>query len=113
MGGVRVGRYIRLFGILALIFGGLLFYFWPVSLSEMVREGDAVYISVGRWTYDNGVPDMELTDYGVVSGGQKRRVLSLLEEYPCRRNLGTPFSDGSMEGRGMRRLIFSFIGAGN
>lgn len=100
MEGVSVRRYIRFLGILALILGGLLFYFRPVPLADVVGEGDTVYISVGRWTYDGGVPDMELTDYGAVSGEQKNGVLSLLKEYPCRRSLGTPFSDGSIEGAG-------------
>ena len=84
-------------------------YFMPLSLSDIICEDNEIDIILNTFENKNGAPNIDSVTYQDITAEQERGILALLEEYPYRRALDTPFSSSSIsESRDQSLTIFVY-----
>ena len=71
-------------------------YFYPLSLSDIVRENKRIDMILNEYKIEDGKPSIDSAVYNDITTEQKDAVLTLLEKYDYRRTFGTLFSNGSI-----------------
>lgn len=79
-------------------------YFRPLSFPTVASENCKIYVTLNETGYVVDDPGIHMESYEDLTDKQKSDILSVLEEYPYQRNLGTPFSDGAIHGTGGKIL---------
>lgn len=96
-------------GMIVLVFiQGLLLYFEPLKLSELINENQSVIISYQEFGVRAASPYIDYTNYDAVTEDEKDKIIDILKQYPYKRTFGTIFSNGSLEGFG-REVINIYI----
>lgn len=86
---------------------GLVIYFKPLSLLDIVSEDHQITLIISELGVRNGEAYMDSVPYQSITSEQKSSILALLEQYTYTRTLTTPFSDGSLRGLGNRVLYIN------
>ena len=84
--------------IIIVALGGLLWYFRPLPLSNLVNDSIQILATEIELGVKDGMPYNNSTDYNEISDVQKNEIQALFENYSYKRTFGTLFSDGSLEG---------------
>ena len=84
--------------IIIVALGGLLWYFRPLPLSNLVNDSIQILATEIELGVKDGMAYNNSTDYNEISDIQKNEIQALFENYSYKRTLGTLFSDGSLEG---------------
>ncbi len=87
-------------GIFIVLLVCCVIYFYPISLSHYINENNYFIVQISEFGVQNGEACIDSTDYNNITKEQKETIISLFENYPCRRTLGTYISDGSIHGLG-------------
>ena len=91
-------------GIVIVLLVSIVVYCKPLSLSDAANEDNQIIMILNEYGVRNGEPYLDSTEYKDLTMEQNRSVLTVLEKYPYRRTIGTPFSDGSISGLGTQML---------
>ncbi len=91
--------------VIALLTCGILYFFKPLSLSDLAGKNDQVKVLYCELGVRNGEAYVDPVDYQDITPEQKRAILALLGEHPYRRTVGTLFSkNGAVSGLGSETL---------
>ena len=71
-------------------------YFYPLSLSSIIRESRQIDVILNDYEIVNGEPSIVSIVHNDITAEQKEALLNILEEYDYHRTFGTLFSDGSI-----------------
>lgn len=71
-------------------------YFYPLSLSSIIRESKQIDIILNEYWIENGEPIIASIVHNDITTEQKETLSNMLEEYDYQRTFGTLFSDGSI-----------------
>lgn len=84
--------------IIIVALGGLLWYFRPLPLSNLVKNSIQILATDIDLGVKDGMPYNNSTNYNEISDVQKNEIQALFENYSYKRTLCTLFSDGSLMG---------------
>ena len=89
---------IRFITIIIVALGGLLWYFRPLSLSNLANDSIQILATEIEYVVKDDMAYHNVTNYTEISDVQKNEIQALFENYSYKRTLGTLFSDGSLDG---------------
>ena len=84
--------------IIIVALGGLLLYFRPLPLSNLVNDSIQILATEIEYVVKDDMAYHNVTNYTEISDVQKNEIQALFENYSYKRTLGTLFSDGSLDG---------------
>lgn len=96
--------YLICIGIAVLLLLCTILYFKPLSLLDVVDEGEKIQIILNEYGIENGDPNLDTTEFQDITEEQCKEMLSVLGKYSYRRTFETLFSDGTMNGVGNKVL---------
>lgn len=103
----RKVTYVAAIVVATVLLIGLVIYFKPLSLLDVVSEDHQITLIISELGVRNGEAYMDSVPYQSITSEQKSSILTLLEQYTYTRTLTTPFSDGSLRGLGKRVLYIN------
>ncbi|MBQ8899019.1 MAG: hypothetical protein IJY86_11215 [Clostridia bacterium] len=99
--------YISCIGIAVSLVICSILYFRPLPLSSFTDKNSKIHVTLIEDNIDNGGLYSDSTEYPDITEEQHGEILSVLEEYSCRRTFGTLFSKVVMQGLGNRVLYIA------
>ena len=83
--------YITCIGIAVTLVICAILYFRPLPLSSFTDKNSKIHVTLIEDSFDNGGLYSDSTEYPDITEEQHREILSVLDEYSCRRTFGTLF----------------------
>lgn len=90
--------------VAAVLLVGLVMFFKPLLLSDIIRDGHQIEIATNELGVRDGEPFMDSAVYQTISAEQENAILTLLGQYTYHRTWDTPFSDSTVSDLGSRTL---------
>lgn len=94
--------------VCVLVIAGLL-YFKPIRLSDHIKRDQRIELSVTNFHLIDDQAQINFEEIHQMSDLQKDQLITLFENYPYKRTLGTLFSAGSIEGVGEKLVTLFFV----
>ncbi len=82
--------------VLVLLIAALTFYFWPLTLSDLIDETHEMSITTIEHSIVDGEPLIDMGEYSTLTAEQQADVLVLLQTVTYHRNLTTFFSSSAL-----------------
>lgn len=105
----KTGKKVRAIAIIIAIFAvGLLLYFKPLALSDLINENQEILVTRIEIGSKDGTAYNDSESYNNLTDDQKNNIINLFQQYSYKRTFATAFSDGSLSGLG-DELIHIFV----
>lgn len=97
-------RIVGIVVVAAVLLVGLVMFFKPLLLSDIIRDGHQIEIATNELGVQDGEPFMNSAVYQTISAEQENAIRTLLGQYNYHRTWDTPFSDSAVSDLGSRTL---------
>lgn len=97
-------RIVGIVVVAAVLLVGLVMFFKPLLLSDIIRDGHQIEIATNELGVRDGEPFMDSAVYQTISAEQENAIRTLLGQYTYQRTWDTPFSDSAVSDLGSRTL---------